>query len=573
MSTRATLPLASMVTADEIRAIGIFSRLDEGACERLARVAADVSLVPGEYAAEEGAQRALFAVLDGRIEATRNVDGIDRVLGERLPGDIFGEVPISLGTVFPVGFRAAERTRVMRIEPRDYHAVASLAPEVAQEVGKLASHRMSGTRGLQGIAAEPAPPRATVVGRRLDAACSELRRFLDRNQIHFTWLKPDEADAAEQWGGALPADADLPVIRVVGGKTVVRPQLRRVAELIGLETEPAAAEYDTVIVGGGPAGLAAAVYGASEGLRTIVVEREAPGGQAGTSSKIENYLGFPSGVSGDELASRALQQARRHGAEILVTREITRIDATARQVHLDGGDVLRGRTIILACGVSWRRLAIEGFDRLVGKGISYGAARSEALNVHGLDVHIVGAGNSAGQSAMFFSTHARSVTILCRGDGLEKSMSSYLINQLKTRPNIEVLTRTQVKAAHGETALEAIDATNADTGTTTRIACGGLFIFIGADAETEWLPPEIALDTRGFVLTGPDVAASGHWELERDPYLLETSVPGIFASGDIRFSPVKRVAAAVGEGSMAIAFVHQYLRQADPAAAVASPLA
>ena len=573
MSRRATLPLASMVTADEIRAIGIFSRLDEGACERLARVAADVSLVPGEYAAEEGAQRALFAVLDGRIEATRNVDGIDRVLGERLPGDIFGEVPISLGTVFPVGFRAAERTRVMRIEPRDYHAVASLAPEVAQEVGKLASHRMSGTRGLQGIAAEPAPPRATVVGRRLDAACSELRRFLDRNQIHFTWLKPDEADAAEQWGGALPAEADLPVIRVVGGKTVVRPQLRRVAELIGLETEPAAAEYDTVIVGGGPAGLAAAVYGASEGLRTIVVEREAPGGQAGTSSKIENYLGFPSGVSGDELASRALQQARRHGAEILVTREITRIDATARQVHLDGGDVLRGRTIILACGVSWRRLAIEGFDRLVGKGISYGAARSEAFNVHGLDVHIVGAGNSAGQSAMFFSTHARSVTILCRGDGLEKSMSSYLINQLKTRPNIEVLTRTQVKAAHGETALEAIDATNEDTGTTTRIACGGLFIFIGADAETEWLPPEIALDTRGFVLTGPDVAAFGHWELERDPYLLETSVPGIFASGDIRFSPVKRVAAAVGEGSMAIAFVHQYLRQADPAAAVASPLA
>ena len=552
-----------MVTADEIRAIGIFSRLDESACERLARVAADVSLVPGEYAAEEGAQRALFAVLDGRIEATRNVDGIDRVLGERLPGDIFGEVPISLGTVFPVGFRAAERTRVMRIEPQDYHAVASLAPEVAEEVGKLASHRMSGTRGLQGIAADPAPPRATVVGRRLDGACSELRRFLDRNQIHFTWLKPDEPDAAEMWGDTLPADADLPVISVVGGKTVVRPRLRRVAELLGLETEPAAAEYDTVIVGAGPAGLAAAVYGASEGLRTIVVEREAPGGQAGTSSKIENYLGFPSGVSGDELASRALQQAVRHGAEILVTREITRIDATARQVHLDGGDVLRGRTIILACGVSWRRLAIEGFDRLVGKGISYGAARSEALNVHGLDVHIVGAGNSAGQSAMFFSTHARAVTILCRGDGLEKSMSRYLIDQLETRPNISVLTRTHIVAARGEASLEALDVRNADSGEERSLESGGLFIFIGADAETDWLPPEIAVDPKGgFVLTGPDAAASGRWELERDPYLLETSVPGIFACGDVRFSPVKRVAAAVGEGSMAIAFVHQYLREA-----------
>jgi thioredoxin reductase (NADPH) len=314
------------------------------------------------------------------------------------------------------------------------------------------------------------------------------------------------------------------------------------------------------------------VYGASEGLRTIVVEREAPGGQAGTSSRIENYLGFPSGVSGDELASRALQQARRHGAEILVTRAITSIDAPAREVHLDGGDVLSARTIILACGVSWRRLTIEGFDRLVGKGISYGASRSEAPNVHGLDVHIIGAGNSAGQAAMFFSMHARSVTIVCRGDGLEKSMSRYLIDQLATRPNIHVLSHTHVTAARGETALEAIDLTSSVTGETTCVESGGLFIFIGADAETEWLPPEVARDARGFVLTGPDVAASGRWQLERDPYLLETTVPGIFACGDVRFSPVKRVAAAVGEGSMAIAFVHQYLREAEPAAAVASPL-
>ena len=255
----------------------------------------------------------------------------------------------------------------------------------------------------------------------------------------------------------------LPAIRVIDGKTVVRPQLRRVAELLGLATEPAAAQYDTVIVGAGPAGLAAAVYGASEGLHTIVIEREAPGGQAGTSSRIENYLGFPSGVSGDELASRALQQARRLGAEILVTRAITQIDAANRQVHLDGGDVLRARTIILACGVAWRHLSIEGFDRLAGKGISYGAARSEAASTHGLDVHIVGAGNSAGQAAMFFSNHARSVTILCRGEGLEKSMSRYLIDQLAARSNIRVLHRTEVVAAHGETSLEAIDVRNAAT--------------------------------------------------------------------------------------------------------------
>ena len=234
-------------------------------------------------------------------------------------------------------------------------------------------------------------------------------------------------------------------------------------------------------------------------------------------------------------------------------------------MHLDGGDVLRARTIILACGVSWRQLSIEGFDRLAGTGISYGAARSDAASTHGLDVHIVGAGNSAGQAALFFSTHARSVTILCRGDGLEKSMSRYLVDQLAPRPNIHVLTRTEVVAAHGDGSLEAIDVRDAATGETARLDSGGLFIFIGADAETAWLPPEIALDRNGYVLTGSDVPAAGRWALDRDPYLLETSVPGIFACGDVRYAPVKRVAAAVGEGSMAIAFVHQYLRDAEPA--------
>jgi thioredoxin reductase (NADPH) len=552
-----------MVTADDIGRVTVFAGLSPADRERLSRAAADVSLVPGEYAAHEGGERALFAVLEGRIEAIKLVDGIERVVGERRPGDLFGEVPIALGTVFPVGFRAAERSRVMRLDPHDYHAVAAVEPDIAKEVGRLAAHRMGGPRGLQGIAADPGPPRAIVVGHRWDAACTELRRFLDRNQITFRWLLPDAHDAADEWGGPLPAEQDCPAIRVVDGKTVVRPQPRRVAELLGLATEPIAAEYDTVIVGAGPAGLAAALYGASEGLRTIVIEREAPGGQAGTSSRIENYLGFPSGVSGDELASRALQQARRLGAEILVTRAITRIDAATRHVHLDGGDVLRARTIIVACGVAWRRLSLDGFDRLAGKGISYGAARSEALGAHGLDVHIVGAGNSAGQAALFFSAHARSVTILCRGEGLEKSMSRYLVDQLAARSNIRVLYRTEVVTAHGDTSLEAIDVRDAATGEVTRLECGGLFILIGADAETAWLPPEIALDRHGYVLTGSDVTAAGSWELDRDPYLLETSVPGIFACGDVRLGPVKRVAAAVGEGSMAIAFVHQYLKDAE----------
>jgi thioredoxin reductase (NADPH) len=551
-----------VVTPDEIAGVALFAGLDRAQLERLSRVAADVSLVAGEYAAHDGAERALFAVLEGRIEPTRLVDGIERKLGERHPGDIFGEVPMSLGTVFPVGFRAAVPSRVMRIEPHDYHALAAVAPEVAMEVGRLAAHRMGGTRGLQGIAADPPPPRAIVVGQRWDASCSELRRFLDRNQVTFKWLTADAPDAAESWGGPLPPEADWPAIQVVGGKTVIRPQPRRVAELLDLGTEPAAAEYDTVVVGAGPAGLAAAVYGASEGLSTVVVEREAPGGQAGTSARIENYLGFPAGVSGDELASRALQQARRLGAEILVTRAISRIDAATRQVHLDGGDVLRARTIILACGVSWRELSIEGFDRLAGKGIFYGAARSEAPNTHGLDVHIVGAGNSAGQAALFFSTHARSVTIVCRGESLERRMSRYLIEQIARRPNIRTVTGAEVTAVHGDVSLEAVDLRDCTTDATARHESGGLFIFIGADAETGWLPPEIALDRRGYVLTGSDMRAAGHWTLDRDPYLLETSVPGIFACGDVRFGPVKRVAAAVGEGSMAIAFVHEFLKGA-----------
>jgi len=550
-----------MVTAEEIGQVAVFADIEPAERDRLSRAVADITLVPGESAVNEGDARALFGVLEGRFEVIRLVDGVESVIGERRPGDVFGEMSIAFGMLHPGGFRAAEASRVFRIELQDYYALAAAAPEVAERVGLLALHRLGGPKGLQARASAPDPVRAIVLGQQWDASCAELRRFLDRNQIRFRWLQPEVPADAEQWSGARPADGDLPAVRVVNGKTAMRPTFRRVAELLDIPTEPAAAEYETVIVGAGPAGLAAAVYGASEGLKTIVIEREAPGGQAGTSSRIENYLGFPSGVSGDELASRALQQARRLGAEILVTRSITRIDASNRQVHLDGGDVLQAKTIILACGVSWRQLSVEGFDRLVGKGVFYGAARSEAPNTHGLDVHVVGAGNSAGQAAMFFANHARSVTILCRGESLEKSMSRYLVDQLATRSNISVLYRTEVIAAHGADSVDAIEVRNSDTGETKRLASGGLFLFIGADAETGWLPPEIALDGRGYILTGPDVHDDRDWQLARDRYLLETSVPGIFACGDVRFGPVKRVAAAVGEGSMAIAFVHQYLRE------------
>ena len=373
-------------------------------------------------------------------------------------------------------------------------------------------------------------------------------------------MTPGAPDLPARWPSPLPAEGDCPALRLADGTTLKRPRTREIAERVGLQTNARTAEYDTVIVGGGPAGLAAAVYGASEGLRTLVVEREAPGGQAGTSSRIENYLGFPNGVSGDELAGRALQQATRLGAEILVTRNIDRIDASTRTIALDGNEELRARTLILATGVAWRRLTIAGFDRLVGKGIYFGAARSEAGSTQGLDVHLIGAGNSAGQAALFFANHARTVTLVVRGNALDKSMSRYLVEQVRSKANIGVELQSEVQAVHGDEHLTAIDILDRASGIVRRRDCAGLFVFIGADAETGWLPAEIARDSRGYVLTGIDAVKSGRWSRDRDPYLLETSVPGIFACGDVRFSPVKRVASAVGEGSMAIAFVHQYLR-------------
>jgi thioredoxin reductase (NADPH) len=548
-----------MLTIDDVRAVPLFSTLASPELERLAQTSADLHLGAGEYAAHEGAdERALFAVLSGKMEVVKLFDGVERTLGWRVPGAIFGELPIALGTPLYGGYRASEPSRVMRVDIQVYYAIAAASPEISLKVAALARERIG---GMQGIEAEVPKPRVTIVGHRWDTTCGELRQFLARNQITYEWMTPDAPDLPSRWPGTRPADDEYPVLKLADGTVLSRPATRDLARRLGLQTSPRLAEYDTVVIGGGPAGLAAAVYGASEGLRTLVIEREAPGGQAGTSSRIENYLGFPSGVSGDELASRALKQAGRLGAEILVTRSVARIDPETRRIYLDGDDVVQARTVILATGVNWRRLAIEGFDRLTGKGIYYGAARSEASATHGLDVHLIGAGNSAGQAAMYFANHARTVTLVVRGDSLEKSMSHYLIEQLRAKSHVKVQLRSEVVAAHGDTHLTAIDIRDAASANVRRHDCGGLFVFIGADAETDWLPADIARDARGYVLTGDDVVKAGRWSHGRDPFLLESSVPGVFACGDVRLSPVKRVASAVGEGSMAIAFVHKYLQQ------------
>jgi thioredoxin reductase (NADPH) len=551
-----------MLTTDELTTIPLFSTLGPAQLADIARGAADIHAGAGEYVVHEGDEPALFIVLAGKIEVTKRVDGIERKIGERQPGKLLGEVPLIYGTQFQGGGRAAEPSRLLRLDARQYYAIAAISPDVARKMGELARERIG---GLQGIAASARRAQVTLLGQRWDTACLALRRFLASNQIIFDGFTPDSPELKDHWLGPLPAADALPALQWPDGTTLTRPEPREIARRLGLQTAAKSTQYDTIIIGGGPAGLAAAVYGASEGLRTVVIEREAPGGQAGTSSRIENYLGFPSGISGDELASRALRQATRLGAEVLITRHIARIDPLARTVHLDNDDTLAARTIIVATGVSWRRVDIEGFDRLVGKGIYYGAARSEAAGMQGLDIHLIGAGNSAGQAAMFFANFARTVTLVVRGDAVEKSMSQYLVDQIRTRSNIRTALQSEVKATYGDDHLTGIDIADRGTGETRHEASGGLFVFIGADAETGWLPAEIARDARGYVLTGEDIVRAGRWAESRDPYLLETSVPGIFACGDVRLSPVKRVAAAVGEGSMAIAFVHQFLaRQAAP---------
>jgi thioredoxin reductase (NADPH) len=557
-----------MLTIEDVAAVPLFSGLPPDALDRLARTSADLRLDPGEFAVPEGGECALFAVLAGRIEVVKTIDGIERRLGFRLPGTIFGEVPIALGTPFPGGYRAVEPSRVMRVDPQHYYAIAAVSTDIAMKVSALARERMG---GLQSITAEPPTPRVTVVGQRWDPRCADVQRFLTRNQISLGWLTPDAPELSTVWPGTRPAEDELPALRLADGQVLVRPELRELADRLGLQTSPRAADYDVAIVGGGPAGLAAAVYGASEGLRTVVIEREAPGGQAGTSARIENYLGFPDGVSGDELARRALRQARRLGAEILVTRSVERIDPTTHEVFLDGDDVVRARTLILATGVSWRRLGVAGLERLIGKGVSYGASRSELTATHGLDVHLVGAGNSAGQAALNCANHARRVTLLVRGETLDGTMSHYLMEKLRGRSNVDVRLRSEVHAVHGDANLTAIDVRDTTKGEVRREDCSGLFIFIGADAETGWLPAEIARDARGYVLTGEDLKKAGRWPHGRDPYLLETSVPGVFACGDVRLSPVKRVASAVGEGSMAIALVRLFLASERPVISARSP--
>ncbi|MYZ36015.1 MULTISPECIES: FAD-dependent oxidoreductase [unclassified Streptomyces] len=412
---------------------------------------------------------------------------------------------------------------------------------------------------------DPTATETRVVGHRWSAPSFAVRDFLARNLVPYRWLRADEPEGARLLAAAGVTAADVPLVVITDGTSLVAPAEKELAAHVGLSTMPTADFYDLVVVGGGPAGLGAAVYGASEGLRTVLVEREATGGQAGQSSRIDNYLGFPDGVSGSQLTGRARRQALKFGAEILSAREVVALEAagSGRVLRFGGGASITAHTVVLATGVSYRMLAAPSLEPFTGAGVFYGSAVTEAPTCSGDEVYMVGGANSAGQAALHFSRYAKRVHMLIRGADLARSMSTYLLDRISAIDNIVVHPWTEVVGGKGDGHLEQLTLRDARSGAVDTVATSWLFVFIGAEPRTEWLDGVVARDERGFVLTGPDLIADGQrpadWSLPRDPYHLETSVPGVFAAGDVRAASLKRVASAVGDGAMAISLVHRYL--------------
>ena len=561
-----------MITPDLLKDVPLFTEVPATELATIAGRAADIRLHDGEWLIHEGEAPAFFILLSGRLAVSKSFGGIERVLTDYEPGSFFGELPLLLGSPAIASLRATKASRVARLDDHDFRELIVACPRLNAELMRTMATRVG---FLQQAVLETPVATVTIIGHRFDLACHDLRDFLARNRVLFHWHDPRDPEARAGMPEVPQAGETYPVVVLPDGSRLITPTFRELAERLRLDTVPAQPSYDVIIIGAGPAGLAAAVYGASEGLCTLLIEREAPGGQAGTSSRIENYLGFPTGISGDDLGARALQQAKRFGVEIVVARDVVGIesdsDDKAVAVLLDGGDRVETRSIVIATGVAWRELEVVGADSLVGRGIYYGAARTEALNTRGRDIFLIGGGNSAGQAAMFFTNYARSVTILVRGPSLVATMSHYLIAQLESKTNVKIEVLSQVVGVEGSDHLEAIVIEDRRSGERRRQPTDALFVFIGADAETSWLPPAVICDERGYVCTGRDVTdlvaqQNGSWPLERDPYLLETSVPGVFAVGDVRHGSIKRVASGVGEGSMAIAFIHQYFSEQQAAA-------
>jgi len=546
-----------MVAASELENFPIFACLEEPHRQRLAEQAADVRLSKDEYLIREGETPYFFVLLEGQLRLLKDVLGRQVELHQYKMGEWFGEVPILLRGPAMVSVQAVGPARVARFDAQQLFEMIQTSEACGALIMKLMTERLI---SVQKYASEAPTSRVLLVGTQYDEECREIRAFLSANRIPYQWV--DAQREPERLPKCMAGEYDGPRVIIDECYPVETLTVRGVAEALGIRTQPRYEEYDVVVAGAGPAGLAAGVYGASEGLKVLIIERTAAGGQAGTSSRIENYLGFPNGVSGEELSERALKQADRFGAEIAITRCIERLEALDGGrycVQLDGGQRVSACVVLLATGVEWRILAAEGVERLQGRGVLYGASRNEASNVVGKHVVIVGGGNSAGQAAVFFSNYAAEVTVLVRGKGLELTMSQYLIGQLAAKKNVHIEPFTQVVRAEGEDHLERIVTRTKAPGeeeTVQTCDADALFVMIGADASTAWLPDGLERDAKGYIFTGRDVK---QWPLEREPFPLETSLPGVFCAGDVRHDSIKRVSSGVGEGSMAIAFIHQYL--------------
>lgn len=546
-----------MITRELLCGIDCFRELDEANLSRIAAISADIRLRAGDWLACEGETAAFFVLLDGELNITKRIANSRRTVTVRRPGEFFGETPILLGSPFLVAAQATAPVRALRLEALEFLRLYHEIPTFHETVMTAFKQRVT---GIQEEVAD-CDQLPVVFGNQGDHACYNIREFLTRNRVMYEWFDPERG--AHPRFPATSTGADLPLVVMGGGEIFVKPTREQLATAFGYSVVPARSEYDVVVIGAGPAGLAASVYGASEGLRTLAVERDASGGQAGTSSRIENYLGFPAGLSGDDLAGRAFEQAQRFGAEMLLAREITSIEpgSPRHTIHFDDGRRVQAAAIVVATGVSYRMLPAKNSEAYIGAGLYYGAARTEGPATLGHDIIIVGGGNSAGQAAMYFSNFARSVSILIRGESLTSSMSQYLIDQIAGKENISIHAGAQITEILGE--LHVAEVVIADDSGLRRQPVDAIFVFIGADAQTDWLPAEMIRDERGYICTGRDVLDLARqpeqWPLERDPFLLETNIPGIFAAGDVRHGSIKRVAAGVGEGSMSIAFAHQYL--------------
>jgi thioredoxin reductase (NADPH) len=533
-------------------------RLSEADIAALSRHATRVRLADGEPLFQAGERRGgFFVVLQGAVEVVDRSGGETRTVAVHGPGQFTGDIDILTRRRPVVGAVARGATELLEVSPSDVRRLIGERPSLGDTILRafIARREQLLESDFEGL---------RVIGSGASREAFRIREFLTRNQVPLTWIDVDEESAITDLlrdFGVEPED--LPVVQAGDRPLLRNPSVRELAEVLGLRRPLGSEVYDLVIIGAGPAGLAAAVYGASEGLRTVVLEAVAPGGQAGASTKIENYLGFPTGISGAELTGRATLQAQKFGAELSSPAPVVGLELAGEHpvVRLDSGERATARCVLIATGADYRKLDVPGRERFDGLGVYYAATPMELTACRGRDVAVVGAGNSAGQAVMFLAEHTRRVWLLVRGDDLRKSMSSYLADRVERAENVEVLCHTEVRRLLGEARLDGVEVEDTRTGELRTIDTPALFSFIGAVPRTDWLPQEIETDAKGFIHTGRAVAESPRWTLRREPFLLETSHPGIFAAGDVRHGSIPRVASAVGEGAMAIKLVHECLAE------------